>query len=126
MSSDPRLNQRIRRALKKLSKLHKRLFWFRLLIWLAAYRARQTIAGLFVRPRSQVHWLGHRPRRRRPERAFIVIVFGIGITLLEPYEIAVWALVVGGMTACMLALHSAYLLIIRMRPLAMNTEREDR
>jgi hypothetical protein len=51
------------------------------------------------RSRHRVHWIGRRQRPQRPERAFIVLMFAIAITLLEPYEYAVWATIVGGFTA---------------------------
>jgi hypothetical protein len=72
------------------------------------------------RPRWRMHWLGQRPRRQRPERAFIVITFATAMILLEPYEIAAWALISGGMTSCMLTLHSAYWIVNRLR--AVNME----
>lgn len=99
MKNDHHLNQRIKRALEKLTKFQKRFFWFRLILWLVAYRVRRYFARLFVRRRSRVHWIGKRSRLQRPERAFIFLVFGIAITLLEPYEYAVWATVIGGFTA---------------------------
>src|SRR5690349_7560883 len=99
MSSDPQQNQRIRLALSRFSKIHKRWFWFRLLCGLAAYRARRLIAGLFVPPRSRVHWLGHHRRPRRLQRQAIVLLFLLAMTLLEPREYATWAAVFGGFTA---------------------------
>jgi hypothetical protein len=101
MSNDPHLNQRIKRVLKKLTKIQKLFFWFRLLLWLVAYRARRYMAGLFVRPRSRVHWAGRRQRLPRPERSFIFLVFAIAIVLLKPREYAVWATISGGFTAMM-------------------------
>jgi hypothetical protein len=55
----------------------------------------------FIRPqaRAKYHWIGKQSRLQRPERAFIILVFAIAIILLEPYEYAVWATVVGGLTA---------------------------
>lgn len=101
MRSDHQQNPRIKRVLKKLTKIQKLFFWLRLLLWLVVYRARQYMVGLFVRPRSRAHWIGKRSRLQRPERAFIVIMFAIAIILLEPYEYAVWATVIGGFTALM-------------------------
>jgi hypothetical protein len=62
--------------------------------WMIAY-----CRDKLINRRGRAHWLGKRSRLQRPERAFIFLTFLGAITLLEPYEYAVWATVTGGITA---------------------------
>ena len=82
------------RHLDRIRTRWKRLF-------LDIYLSGLILLGEFrsKRARGRVHWIGKRSRLQRPERAFIVLMFAIAITLLEPYEYAVWATVIGGFLA---------------------------
>jgi hypothetical protein len=68
---------------------------------------------LFAQPRRRMHWLGNQPRQRRPERAFIVLTFISAMILLEPRDFAIWAMMVGGATSCMVTVQSVRRLIPR-------------
>lgn len=113
MNNDPQLNQRIKRVLERLTKIQKMLFWFRLLLWLIAYRARRYLAGLFVSSRSRAHWIGSHRRPRRLERPLLYFLFPVAMVLLEPREFATWAAIFGGFTAFCVPLFSIYWLVAR-------------
>lgn len=115
MNNNDPLDRRIKRALKKLTKLQKRFFWFRLLLWLVAYSARRYVAGLFVRPRAQVHWVGSHRRSRRRERTAAISLLITAIVLLEPYEFALWSLISGAALSLFLILASLYRFVPRKR-----------
>src|SRR5215510_2110598 len=67
--------------------------------------------------RQRIHWIGKYSRPARPERAFIVLTFVSAMILLEPHDYAVWAMLIGGVTSCMVFIQSVFHIFARVREL---------
>ena len=94
---------------RKLSQIHSssRRFLFSL------YLAGLLLIDHLISRRAQVHWVGVRRRVRRPERRVTILIFLCAIVLMEPYEVAMWAAIWGGMTAIMVSLYTVVWLFPR-------------
>lgn len=97
------LNQRIKRALSRLTQTQKIFLYVQLRIWLLWYHVRPRFLLLryaiyrfrhwlkYPSPRALVHWAGASNRPRRLERVFIAFVLVGGFFALEPLEYLIWA-----------------------------------
>lgn len=92
MSDQNPLDQRIKRALSKLSKIRKIFLLIELWLKVVAYEAYNA------RPRAHVHWIGPK-RPRRPERLFIAVVYVWAIVLLEAHQLLVWSVIWGSLSS---------------------------
>ena len=91
-NKEKQLNQRARRALRKLPKYRKVILYIELSIRVLVYKMR----SLRTRPRARVHWAGHAHRPRRPERILFVVLFFASMLIFEPREYMLWAILWGG------------------------------
>ena len=96
---------------KHLSHIHTR--WRRLIVSL--YLSCLIFIGRVYKRRSNIHWVGRHPRRKRYDRLLIVSLFLGAMVLLNAREYAYWCTVAGGTTAIFLNLYTVYRFIPRKR-----------
>lgn len=114
MNNGPAQNQRIKRALKRLAKLHKIFFCFRLAGWLIIYRIRCMVARLTTSPRGRIHWAGGHRRPRRRER-HVIALSCLSILAVSQKLDLIWSVELGGTIALFLVFYSIYKVFPRKR-----------
>lgn len=111
-NKEKQLNQRARRALRKLPKTRKMILYLELSFRVFIYELRSKIRR--IRPRARAHWLGgNRPRRL--ERALIFTVILGAVPVLEFDQYLLWCAAWGGGAAVFINLNAASKLIPRKR-----------
>lgn len=92
MNNSDQAEQRIKRALKKISKIRKLFLLAELWLRVAVYKI------YYTHSRARVHWIGPK-RPRRPERIFIIVVLIWAIVLLETEQFKLWSIIWGSLTS---------------------------
>jgi len=113
MNKEKQLEQRTKRALRKLPMSRKVMLYIELRFRIVFYRI-NNLARL-LRPRAKVHWIGHHRRPRRLERVLLfTIIIGASFVLrLDQYLL--WLSVWSGGAAVFINWNMAYKLIPRRR-----------
>lgn len=62
-------------------------------------------------PRARAHWIGSARRRRRPERAFTVLLFTSAMVILSGRQFVIWSILVGSMTSIFVVLATFYTIL---------------
>lgn len=105
------LNQRVKRALSRLTQSQKTILYVQLRIWLLWYHVRPRFLLLryaryrfrhwlkYPRPRAFVHWAGAANRPRRLERVFVAFVLVGGFFALETQQLLLWATAWGSLAS---------------------------
>lgn len=71
------------------------------------------VVGKLSGSRARAHWVGFRRRSLRLERPIFVVLYALGMSLLEPRDFAYWSVFAGGVAALFVNMYIVYLFIPR-------------